>query len=273
MQGMLTLWGDPLTTFHAATKQYVDRLAAGSGGVYLPLTGGSLSGTLQLPNGSLAAPSLAIGDMDGSGIDRSGDALSIGVKGVLSASFFANSMQSYGMLYMLNNRITQVGDATGATDALNMRTGDMRYQPAGGGPFLPLTGGTLTGPLILQDMGSSTIGAIGLGDAAHGFARVGEEVLTVIASQNVGGWDANGLRLNYNLDMAGLKIVNLQAPQSNLDAANKAYVDGKTGTAVAVVTVADTPPTIGNGILWFDSVGARLYVGYNDGNSTQWVLV
>jgi hypothetical protein len=122
-------------------------------------------------------------------------------------------------------------------------------------------------------MGSSTIGAIGLGDAAHGFARVGEEVLTVIASQNVGGWDANGLRLNYNLDMAGLKIVNLQAPQSNLDAANKAYVDGKTGTAVAVVTVADTPPTIGNGILWFDSVGARLYVGYNDGNSTQWVLV
>jgi hypothetical protein len=42
---------------------------------------------------------------------------------------------------------------------------------------------------------------------------------------------------------------------------------------VSVVTVADTPPTIANGLLWFDSVGTHLYIGYNDGNSTQWVLI
>jgi hypothetical protein len=39
------------------------------------------------------------------------------------------------------------------------------------------------------------------------------------------------------------------------------------------VTVADTPPgspTVGS--LWYDSAGAQLYVWYNDGTSSQWVV-
>jgi hypothetical protein len=44
---------------------------------------------------------------------------------------------------------------------------------------------------------------------------------------------------------------------------------GPSGTAS--VTVGDVAPVIGQGVLWFDSVGSRLYVGYNDGNSMQWV--
>lgn len=41
----------------------------------------------------------------------------------------------------------------------------------------------------------------------------------------------------------------------------------------AIATVSDTPPTISQGRLWFDSVSTRLYMGYNDGNSSQWVLI
>jgi hypothetical protein len=39
------------------------------------------------------------------------------------------------------------------------------------------------------------------------------------------------------------------------------------------ITVSDTAPTSPqNGNLWFDSIGAQLYVYYNDGTSSQWVV-
>jgi hypothetical protein len=43
------------------------------------------------------------------------------------------------------------------------------------------------------------------------------------------------------------------------------------GGGGSATVVADTPPAIQSGLLWFDSVGLQLYVGYYDGNSTQWV--
>ena len=62
MTGYLTLVGDPIDPFHAATKQYIDSaVITAVGGAYLPLTGGTLTGpltvggTLALPGGVLAA--------------------------------------------------------------------------------------------------------------------------------------------------------------------------------------------------------------------------
>jgi hypothetical protein len=106
----------------------------------LPLIGGTLTGPLQVPNGTLAIPSLQIGAADGTGFNRSANTLSVSIQGTLSASFFAGSMQTYGQLYMLGNKIVQVADATAAADALNLRTGDARY--------LALTGSVpMAGPL------------------------------------------------------------------------------------------------------------------------------
>jgi hypothetical protein len=45
-----------------------------------------------------------------------------------------------------------------------------------------------------------------------------------------------------------------------------------TGGGGASITISDTAPTPTAGALWFDSAGTQLYVGYNDGNSTQWVI-
>jgi hypothetical protein len=44
------------------------------------------------------------------------------------------------------------------------------------------------------------------------------------------------------------------------------------GSGGAAITVADTPPTLTNGAMWFDSVGAQLYIGFNDGTSSQWIV-
>ena len=47
---------------------------------------------------------------------------------------------------------------------------------------------------------------------------------------------------------------------------------GPPGTGGASLTVADTAPTLSQGAMWFDSVSTRLFVGYDDGNSAQWVI-
>lgn len=60
MTGPLTLASDPTSDLQAATKRYVDSLAASS----LPLTGGSLQGTLQVPNLVEKGPRVDVLDSD-----------------------------------------------------------------------------------------------------------------------------------------------------------------------------------------------------------------
>jgi hypothetical protein len=111
----------------------IDGLTYGRGGrgwyPVLPLNGGRMLGALELPEGTITAPSLAFGALDGTGMGRSGTALAIGVQGALLLAVFTTGAQFYQPLSMLNNRITTLGDATTATDALNLRTADARYAP------------------------------------------------------------------------------------------------------------------------------------------------
>jgi hypothetical protein len=108
----------------------------------LPLSGGELSGPLNLPNGTLAAPALQLGAADGTGFNRTVNALSVGVQGAMAASFFNNASQFYGAVFMLGNRIQQVADAVAAADALNLRTADARYAPGPWQDFVPDPGWT-----------------------------------------------------------------------------------------------------------------------------------
>jgi hypothetical protein len=58
-------------------------------------------------------------------------------------------------------------------------------------------------------------------------------------------------------------------PTAALGAVTKQYVDLRSGA----VSVGATPPASPNlGALWWDTVSGQLYVWYNDGNSTQWVI-
>ena len=63
-----------------------------------------------------------------------------------------------------------------------------------------------------------------------------------------------------------------QGPIGNTGPQGATGSTGPQGPA-GTVTVADIAPTLTSGALWFDSVGVRLYIGYNDGTSTQWVLI
>jgi len=150
----LPLAGGSLTGTLSGTTAVFDTINAGtlnatalatfSNG--LSVTGGSLGA----PNGTSAAPGLAIGALDGTGLMRSGTAMVFGIQNAPNLAMFAGgTSQFYGPLAMLNNKITGLADATAAQDALNQRSGDARY--------LNIAGGTLSGPLTLSANAASAL--------------------------------------------------------------------------------------------------------------------
>jgi hypothetical protein len=71
----------------------------------------------------------------------------------------------------------------------------------------------------------------------------------------------------------GFGATNLPTPTNAQDAATKAYIDNKD-----IAIVLSIPPSLNSngeaiqqGDLWYDTIGGRLYVYYNDGNTLQWV--
>jgi hypothetical protein len=68
--------------------------------------------------------------------------------------------------------------------------------------------------------------------------------------------------------MTGDLILNAD-PSQALQAATKQYVDHLIDSEIFI---SDTPPANPRDkVLWYDSIGGRLYIYYDDGNSKQWV--
>lgn len=122
----ITNLATPTQPADAVNLSYVDGIV----GNYLPLSGGQLSGMLVAALGSAAQPSLQLGSPDGTGFWRSGNFVVLNLQGQFAAAFTPGLTQFYSPVNMLNNKITQLGDATAAGDALNMRTADARYLAA-----------------------------------------------------------------------------------------------------------------------------------------------
>lgn len=62
-------------------------------------------------------------------------------------------------------------------------------------------------------------------------------------------------------------------PSAPLDAATKQYVDRFTSVGVPVgAYIGTAPPGDTLSRLWWDSISGQLFIQYNDGTSTQWVV-
>jgi hypothetical protein len=61
-------------------------------------------------------------------------------------------------------------------------------------------------------------------------------------------------------------------PVNPLEASTKQYVDAQVRVKSSVIA-SDTPPTgVPDNTIWFESDTGLLFINYNDGNSTQWVI-
>ena len=111
--------------------------------------------------------------------------------------------------------------------------------------------------------------------------------ITNITSQQVTNWDTaygwgdHGTE-GYLTDITGESVGNLSDVDTTTDAPTNGDVLSWNGTSwvpalpnnlnvAASVYIGDTPPSAANGDLWWESDKGRLKVYYNDGDTSQWV--
>ncbi|WLB24945.1 hypothetical protein QIH85_23990 [Bradyrhizobium japonicum] len=183
------------------------------------------------------------------------------------------------------NRQLAVGDANGATIGqpivlLGVRLFDQRSQyPTGDlmvragviyralvdvdpGPFDGAKWEAISGalnPAYVQKAGDTMTGALTLsGDPTANLHAVTKQYSDTKLAK------AGGI-MTGNLVLAG-------DPSAPAMAATKSYVDAAVA-AKAAVYISDTPPSgVPDNSLWWESDTGLLFVRYNDGDSTQWVL-
>jgi len=72
--------------------------------------------------------------------------------------------------------------------------------------------------------------------------------------------------------MSGMLTLPATVPSSGTHATNKTYVDTQVATKSTVYSQTTPPAGVPDNTLWFESDSGILYIKYNDGDSTQWVV-
>jgi hypothetical protein len=137
-------------------------------GDYLLKTGGQMSGPLITRDGGSATnPGLAIGE-NSTGLYRTGGTgglLVTTVSGQIVSQIQPTVAAFFVPVNLAGQILSGVGDPANATDALNIRYADTRYERigGGGGDFLPLSGGSMTGDInLVGTTGPTVMAKIGL---------------------------------------------------------------------------------------------------------------
>jgi len=120
-------------------------------GNYLDKAGGQMTGPLiSMTGGNPTNPGIAIGD-NSTGFYRSGNLLVTTVSGQIVMQIQPTITAFFISCNFTGKPVNAVGDPVLPDDALNLRTADARYAPAGvgGGDFLPLSGGNMTGDISM----------------------------------------------------------------------------------------------------------------------------
>jgi len=201
-------------------KKYVDdAIAAATSGPFLPLAGGVMAGTIDMEG------NLIILDADGDSTIGSAldDVLEVILGGVVDLRVDNTCLD-----LVTPKPIKNVTNPTNPQDAATkdyVDTEIVALNLGGTGPFLQLSGGTMTGAL---DMGTNLINNV-IDPAAAQDAATKNYVDTEIVALNLGGTgpflQLSGGTMTGAIDLGGFAITNLLDPVNPQDAVTRAFAD------------------------------------------------
>lgn len=216
--------GKPTKSHDAVTLGYLQD-NVGTDGPFLPLSGGTVTGATTFGSAIYGINSLLLFSKDSAASERTdillGDtSIVVEVQDTNEFTFSADGLN------MGKHKITNLAAPTQTGDAVNL--GYIQTN-IGTGPFLPLSGGTMTGNItgpttwVLRSEGSN-------------YSRI--------------AFTSTGLNLGVNatttmvitqteISASNHRITNLTTPSANTDAANKNYVDNKFWAASNSPVVTD----------------------------------
>lgn len=216
--------GEPTMSHDAVTLGYL-QTNVGTNGPFLPLSGGTVTGATTFGSAIYGINSLLLFSKDSAPSERTdillgNTSIVVEVQDTNEFTFSADGLD------MGNHKITDLAAPTQTGDAVNL--GYIQTN-IGTGPFLPLSGGTMTGDItgpttwVLRSEGSN-------------YSRI--------------AFTSTGLNLGVNatttmvitqteISASNHRITNLTTPSANTDAANKNYVDNKFWAASNSPVVTD----------------------------------
>lgn len=223
--GQLTEVADDVTTLTSDVEELRNDLNTLSGTV-----SGITSGTTDLPYLKLSGGTMTGNIYGNTGFNIGNDGSSRIQFGTTGIIFYTESSKSSPILTdsfftLANRRLTGVGEPTQASDAVTL--GYIQTN-IGTGPFLPLSGGTMTGDITTPTaflLKNSSGNGLVIGNTGMEL-QVGNSSVISITSASVG--------------VNGKRITGVSTPTASSDAATKGYVDsivpselGTTGRIVA----------------------------------------
>jgi hypothetical protein len=102
--------------------------------------------------------------------------------------------------------------------------------------FLPLTGGTLAGPLVLP-LGTATTPALEFGSDQTGFYVQGDRVILRVTGSVAMLWDRDGPLFIKPLDASGNRVLNVGPATAGTDALNRNVGDARYAPILAAAHV------------------------------------
>ena len=223
--------GEPTKSHDAVTLGYLQD-NVGTGGPFLPLTGGTVTGNTTFGNGICGINSLFLFSKNSAPSERT-DIL-LGNTSIVVEVMDANeyTFDTNG-LNMGNHRIRNVATPNETKDAVNL--GYIQTN-IGTGPFLPLSGGTMTGDITGPQSWRLRSGhATNYSRIAFGTNQLQIGIGTV-PTINVSG---------QALSMLTHRIVSLGDPIADTDAVNLKTLEAYLG---GIQTIPGVPPSVTGGI-------------------------
>lgn len=202
--------GEPTKSHDAVTLGYL-QTNVGTGGPFLPLAGGTVTGATTFGSTVRGVNGLILYSKDAVASERSGILITntsvvLEVKDTNEFTFNANGLN------MQNHKIANLASPTQTGDAVNL--GYIQTN-IGTGPFLPLSGGTMTGDITgPQSWGLRSGHATNYSRIAFGTNQLQIGIGTV-PTINVSG---------QALSMLTHRIVSLGDPIDDTDAVNRGYL-------------------------------------------------